>query len=86
MKFKDYNPRYSVIELMSSDRKGSYYKILEMAHKGFLIRKYGEGEILSVQDYDNTNTTGIIILDDEKYDGILINFGENNSENIENLQ
>ena len=62
MKFKDYKPKYSKIELVESSSDYRVFKLIDFNKFNHLIKKYGEREILSVRDYEDTHTTLIIIL------------------------
>lgn len=76
MKFKDLKTTYEVVELSASNEKNSYCKILEMNSINKLKEKYGESEVLSVRDYNNTHSTSVIISDKKEYKGIVIVFDE----------
>lgn len=72
MKFKDLKLKYKIIELGACDEKCTYFKILEMANIDTLMDKYGESEVLSTKEYNNTETTSVFIKDKEEYKGLII--------------
>ena len=64
MKLKDYIPKYTVLELMEWDDNRSLWENIQTGqlipfHDA--IAKYGDQEIESVKDFDDTRTTSIII-------------------------
>lgn len=67
MKFKELKPKYKMIELVASNEEGTYAKAISMKDYKDLVKKYGNAEVLSVQDYDFTKTTSVIIKDSEDY-------------------
>lgn len=61
MKFKDYKPKYIFIELVESTSDFRTMRILDLNKFNKLLKKYGDRNILSVRNYEDTKTTSIII-------------------------
>lgn len=70
--FKDLETKYRMIELGSSDEDADYMRILELAPKHILDKKYGECRVFSVQNYDDTKTTSVFIEDQDNFKGLKI--------------
>ncbi len=64
IELKDYKPKYQYIEFILDC--GKYMKPLRGIVKfKELIKKYGNNQVLSVADYDETKTTSIIVKENK---------------------
>lgn len=60
MKVKDFKPKYNTIELIISKK---HAVLLSMENFKDVVILYPEHEIESVKDFDDTETTSIILKD-----------------------
>lgn len=56
---KDYKPKYKTIELILYGNKPKF--LLQRLPFELVVKRYGEQQVLSVRDYDDTKTTSMII-------------------------
>lgn len=70
--FEDCITTFEKIELSASDLDATYIKVLAIGLKQDLIKKYGNGRVLSTCDFPNDWTTSVILLDKRKYKGLKL--------------
>lgn len=57
--------KYRIFEVIESDREGTKFRIIGLMNNKYFNKKYGDREILSILNFDDTKTTSIIILKKE---------------------
>lgn len=67
MKLKELNPKYNAIEALPTRRRDGNDFAYTMQNMELLklkeaVKKYGDCEVLSIRDYDETKTTSVILL------------------------
>ena len=61
MTVKDTITKYKRIELIGSNKHGTKFKMLGLLSKELADEIYGDYEVLSIRDFDETKSTSIII-------------------------
>lgn len=64
---KDYKPTYQTIEYIFSNEEGTKMTIGGLSFWNEFKRKYGNERILSTRDFDDTQSTSLIIEKAFKY-------------------
>ncbi len=58
---KDLKPKYKVIELISPKNEFPYARIIGKFYFKDVKKKYGDKEVVSIMDFNDTRTTSIAI-------------------------
>ena len=58
---KDLKPKYRVIELISPKNEFPYARIIGKFYFKDVLKKYGDKEVVSIMDFNDTRTTSIAI-------------------------
>ena len=61
MKLKDFKPTYDLLEMIEDGKYGVLFRLIGFMKIADAKEKYGEREVLSVQDFHDTKTTSVII-------------------------
>lgn len=61
MKLKDFKPTYNLLEMIEANRDGISFRLIGLTKIADAKEKYGEREVLSVQDFHDTKSTSVII-------------------------
>lgn len=61
MLLKDYKPKYKMIELIENQDEFPFIKNMFLINIANAQKQFGDREVLSVKDYDDTRTTSIIM-------------------------
>jgi hypothetical protein len=72
MILKNTYTKYNVLELSASDEQCKYVKMIGCIVKKQAIELYGDIEVLSVKEYDETKTSSVIIKDNDELKGFVI--------------
>ena len=71
MKFKEFKPVYSRILLYATTYQRNYVKVLGVGTKSD-FEKYFDAELLTMIDNSKLQTTKILVLDDPKFKGRIL--------------
>lgn len=61
MKVKDYDFKYNMIEMIHSNLEGTKLGKIALLPIRVFMKDYGNMEVLSVQDFNDTKSTSVII-------------------------
>ena len=71
MKFKEYKPVYERILLYATTYERKYVKVLGVGTKSD-FEKYFDAELITMVDNSKLQTTKVLILDDPKFKGRIL--------------